>query len=125
MSEKTEKIKQKFLDELKNISDMQTLESIRVKYLGKSGLITSLLKDMKSLSQDERKTFGQVVNKLKGEAEKLMGEKMKKSEKCRFLIFQLLPIQKEVHTIPSRLFRESVRIYSSPWALRLRNTARL
>ena len=81
MSEKTEKIKQKFLDELKNISDMQTLESIRVKYLGKSGLITSLLKDMKSLSQDERKTFGQVVNKLKGEAEKLMGEKIEEIKK--------------------------------------------
>lgn len=81
MSEKTEKIKQKFLDELKNISDMQTLESIRVKYLGKSGLITSLLKDMKNLSQDERKTFGQVVNKLKGEAEKLMGEKIEEIKK--------------------------------------------
>ena len=75
MSDRTQEIKQAFLDELKNISDIASLESVKVKYLGKNGSITALMKDMKSLAPEEKKAFGQIVNKLKGEASSFIADK--------------------------------------------------
>ena len=75
MSDRTQEIKQAFLDELKSISDIASLESVKVKYLGKNGSITVLMKDMKSLAPEEKKAFGQIVNKLKGEASAFIADK--------------------------------------------------
>ena len=55
----------KFDEELQSASDVQTLEAMRVTYLGKKGSITDLLKNMKDLSPEEMKSFGQDVNNLK------------------------------------------------------------
>ena len=68
MSEKTTTMKQEFLSKLASVGDMTSLDALRVEYLGKNGLITGLLKEMKNLSVEEKKTFGQEVNILKTEA---------------------------------------------------------
>ncbi len=68
MSEKTTIMKQEFLTKLTAIDNMVDLDALRVEYLGKNGLITGLLKEMKNLSVEEKKTFGQEVNILKTEA---------------------------------------------------------
>ncbi len=68
MSEKTTIMKQEFLTKLEAVVDMASLDALRVEYLGKNGLITGLLKEMKNLSVEEKKTFGQEVNILKTEA---------------------------------------------------------
>ena len=68
MSEKTTTMKQEFLAKLTAIDNMVDLDALRVEYLGKNGLITGLLKEMKNLSVEEKKTFGQEVNILKTEA---------------------------------------------------------
>ena len=68
MSEKTTTMKQEFLAKLTAINNMVDLDALRVEYLGKNGLITGLLKEMKNLSVEEKKTFGQEVNILKTEA---------------------------------------------------------
>lgn len=68
MSEKTTIMKQEFLAKLTAIDNMVDLDALRVEYLGKNGLITGLLKEMKNLSVEEKKTFGQEVNILKTEA---------------------------------------------------------
>lgn len=68
MSEKTTTMKQEFLAKLTAIDNMIDLDALRVEYLGKNGLITGLLKEMKNLSVEEKKTFGQEVNILKTEA---------------------------------------------------------
>ncbi|MBQ9757741.1 MAG: phenylalanine--tRNA ligase subunit alpha [Clostridia bacterium] len=68
MSEKTTIMKQEFLSKLNSIENMTDLDALRVEYLGKNGLITGLLKQMKDLSVEEKKTFGQEVNILKTEA---------------------------------------------------------
>ena len=46
-------------------SDLKTLDSIRVEYLGKNGHITQLLKTLGSLSAEERPKVGQAVNDAK------------------------------------------------------------
>ncbi len=75
MAEQTVKLKSELLEKLAAAKDVQELEQIRVEYLGKSGLITGLLKGMKDLSIEEKKTFGQEVNALKDEAATLIAEK--------------------------------------------------
>ncbi len=78
MSEKTNELKASFLAEISACSSMDALEEIRVKYLGKKGLVTDLLKDMKNLSPEEKKTFGQAVNVLKEEVAEKISEKREK-----------------------------------------------
>ena len=55
---------------------MTDLDKIRVSYLGKKGSITALLKGMKDLPNEERKTFGAEVNKLKAQAAQLIEERL-------------------------------------------------
>ena len=75
MSEKTAQLKAAFLDALDTADNMEALEKIRVEYLGKKGLVTELLKDMKNLTPEEKKTFGQTVNVLKEEVTDKIAEK--------------------------------------------------
>ncbi len=83
MAEQTIKLKEQLEAKLNSAKDVQTLEQIRVEFLGKNGLITGLLKGMKDLSIEEKKTFGQEVNVLKNEAADLIatkGEELKSAE---------------------------------------------
>lgn len=83
MDEKIISLKEKFENELEKIENMSELENVRVAYLGKKGSVTDLLKGMKALSNEEKKTFGQKVNELKGiVAEKISAktEELKKKE---------------------------------------------
>ena len=67
MDNKIAAIKEQFLAELAKAENSADLEAIRVAYLGKKGFVTELMKEMKDLSVEEKKTFGQKVNELKGE----------------------------------------------------------
>ncbi len=51
--------------EIKSASTPQALQDVKVKYLGKKGLVTKQLKSLGSLSTQARKEKGQEVNKLK------------------------------------------------------------
>lgn len=53
------------LDQLKQADDGKTVEEIRVRYLGKKGLITQQLKSLGAMSVEDRKVFGKVVNEAK------------------------------------------------------------
>ncbi len=68
-------VKQSFYDALGKAASMEQLEQVRVEYTGKKGHVTELLKDMKSLSNEEKKTFGQEVNLLKNEVNEKIAEK--------------------------------------------------
>ena len=65
MDEKILSLRERIDNELKAVSDLSELDSLRVSYLGKKGSITSLLKGMKDLAADQKKAFGADVNKLK------------------------------------------------------------
>ena len=75
MSAKVNELRDALILKLQSVSCMEDIESIRVEYLGKSGLITGLLKGMKDLSIEEKKDFGGKVNELKNEASELIGKK--------------------------------------------------
>lgn len=75
MAEKTTEVRLAFLAALETVSSADELEKIRVEYIGKKGYVTELLKEMKSLSNEEKKTFGQAVNVLKDEVNAKIAEK--------------------------------------------------
>lgn len=56
-------------------NDEAQIEEIRVKYLGKKGELTAILKQMGGLSPEERPKMGQLVNQAKQELEGLIAEK--------------------------------------------------
>lgn len=60
-----EAIRQKIVVELQEARDMQTLENIRVKFLGKKGELTAILKQMGKLSAEERPVIGQMANEIR------------------------------------------------------------
>ncbi len=75
MADKTTEVRSNFLAALENVQTMDELEKIRVEYIGKKGYVTELLKEMKNLSNEEKKTFGQAVNVLKNEVNDKITEK--------------------------------------------------
>lgn len=60
-----EAIRQKIVVELQEAHDMQALENIRVKFLGKKGELTAILKQMGKLSAEERPVIGQMANEIR------------------------------------------------------------
>lgn len=77
MKEKVKQIEKTAIQELEECKDLKTLEDIRIKYLGKKGELTSILKMMGTLSPEERPVMGSIVNKVRDELEKVIEEKEK------------------------------------------------
>ena len=53
------------LEKITQTSDSQTLDQLRVHYLGKKGEITSLLKTLGKLAAEDRPKAGEVINQAK------------------------------------------------------------
>lgn len=69
MKQKLEEIKSAALAAITLAEDEKQIDEVRVKYLGKKGELTAILKQMGSLSSEERPVMGQLVNKVKAELE--------------------------------------------------------
>lgn len=66
ISEMSDAVKKK----LGEIKTLQELQDLKVKYLGKKGEVTSMLKGLGGMAPEERPIFGQKVNSLREELEK-------------------------------------------------------
>ena len=75
MKEKLEAIRAAAESAIKDAIDEKQIEEIRVKYLGKKGEITALLKQMGGLSPEERPKMGQLVNDAKQLVETAISER--------------------------------------------------
>jgi len=58
-------------------ADAGALDALRVRYLGKKGEITAILKQMGGLSPEERPVIGQLANEVRAEIERTIEEKGK------------------------------------------------
>ncbi|MBR3949027.1 MAG: phenylalanine--tRNA ligase subunit alpha [Clostridia bacterium] len=92
MDSKIVLLKEEFSAELMKAENTADLEAIRVKYLGKKGSVTDLLKEMRDLSPEEKKAFGQKVNELKAEVADKIAERTTELKE--------LEIQKEIEAMP-------------------------
>ncbi len=77
MKEEIEKIKVESTEGLKKIQDLKELETFKVKYLGKKGSLTTILRGMKDLTPEERPVIGSLVNQVRDLIENLISEKEK------------------------------------------------
>jgi phenylalanyl-tRNA synthetase alpha chain len=77
MLENLEKIKAQFSKELHAANAKEELEKIRVTFLGKKGLVTDELKNLRNLVAEEKKVAGMQVNTLKGEIEQAIADYQK------------------------------------------------
>ena len=69
MKEQLEIIRREALAAMDEAADSQALEALRVKYLGKKGELTAVLKQMGKLSPEERPVMGQVANAVRADIE--------------------------------------------------------
>ena len=75
MKEKIEAIRAAAKAAIEKTASENEIEELRVKYLGKKGELTAMLKQMGSLSAEERPAMGQLVNEAKQKLEALIAEK--------------------------------------------------
>jgi len=90
------------LEEINKISSIENLETIRIKYLGKKGLISLEMKSLSSLSMEEKKTKGQELNIIKSFFEASLQNK--KNEIENKSINEKLQKEKIDTTLPPRDF---------------------
>ena len=77
MKEQIASIKEKSIKEISDSKDLKELNELRVKYLGKKGELTLILRGMGGLSPEERPVIGSLVNELREEIESLIQSKEK------------------------------------------------
>lgn len=69
MKDKLREIRMLAIESIDNVSTLLELEDLRIKYLGKKGELTSVLRDMGKLSAEERPVVGQIANEIRVEIE--------------------------------------------------------
>ncbi|MBO6232736.1 MAG: phenylalanine--tRNA ligase subunit alpha [Clostridia bacterium] len=99
MKEQIEQIKVTSIEEVKNAKDLRELSDLKVKYLGKKGELTSVLRGMKDLSVEERPVIGGLVNKVRDELNELFDSKEKELQEAE--LSKKLEEEKIDVTLPS------------------------
>ena len=77
MQNKLEGLKNEFLSSLEAIKNEESLKELETEFLGKKGKLKDILKDIKNLSIEEKKTVWALTNELKN----LFGEQLTKKSK--------------------------------------------
>ena len=75
MQEKIFQIKSLAISDIINAKDLKELFDVKVKYLGKNGCVTELMKGMKDIPKEDRPAFGKIVNDLRVEIENVLNER--------------------------------------------------
>ena len=77
MKEKIANIKENAIKEIELAGNLKSLDDVRVKYSGKKGELTLVLRGMGALSPEERPVVGAMVNEVRDELEELISKKEK------------------------------------------------
>ena len=80
MNEKLQSIKEEAIRQIKESDAPEKLNDVRVKYLGKKGELTAVLKSMKDVAKEDRPKVGQMVNEVRAEIETALEETKKQME---------------------------------------------
>lgn len=76
MKQQLENIESAAMEEASSSSSLKALDELRIKYLGKKGELTAILKQMGKLSAEERPVIGQLANKVRQDIENAIASKM-------------------------------------------------
>ena len=122
MKERLEQILNDATAKIQESDALDKLNDVRVSFLGKKGVLTSVLKSMKDVAQEERPLIGQMVNETRAKIEKHL-EETKKELEAKILEAKLeeevidvtLPAKKQTlgHRHPNTIALEEVeRIFT-------------
>ena len=100
MLNELQQIRQQAADALAQAGDLKALDDLRVKYLGKKGELTVILKQMGKLSAEERPKVGQLANEVRSGIEALVEERTAAVKAA--LLDQKLALEKLDVTMPGR-----------------------
>ena len=95
-----QQIRQQAAEALAQAGDLKALDDLRVKYLGKKGELTAILKQMGKLSAEERPKVGQLANEVRSGIEALVEERTAAVKAA--LLDQKLALEKLDVTMPGR-----------------------
>lgn len=101
MKEKLLALKSESVEQINNAKDLAELDGLRVKILGKKGLLTDLNKGMRDLSPEDRPIIGAIINEVRAEIDSALESKLnslKEIEKNRKLKEEIIDI-----TLPGRM----------------------
>ncbi|MDD6366196.1 MAG: phenylalanine--tRNA ligase subunit alpha [Stecheria intestinalis] len=79
--EEIQSVKEEALQKIAEAGDLDTLQQLRVSYLGKKGSVQQLMTVMKTLPREEKPAFGQQVNQVKKEITDALGARMEQVQK--------------------------------------------
>lgn len=103
MQEKLLELQKNALAEIAEADSIEKAESLRVKYLGKKGELTIILKGMGKLSAEERPIVGKVGNEVRTAIEEGINNaktELKKAEQAKKLAEEVIDV-----TMPSKEFK--------------------
>jgi phenylalanyl-tRNA synthetase alpha chain len=98
MKNQIEEVKSKFLSEILSVEDEKQLEELRVKYLGRRGIIQSLFDKLREVPKEEKPALGKLLNELKELAQGKYNEKKLEIERKKAKVESVVDL-----TIPGRL----------------------
>ncbi|CAM3819232.1 phenylalanine--tRNA ligase subunit alpha [Alkalicoccus chagannorensis] len=75
MQERLQELQDEAVKQVADADTLQELEEVRVRYLGKKGPITEVMKSMGRLSKEERPAVGAKANEVRGRVQELIEEK--------------------------------------------------
>lgn len=107
MEQQLKDLRESAVAELMKADSPDTLNDLRVKYLGKKGSLTGILRGMGALSAEERPRIGQIVNQIRSELEGLIeskGAELKDAELAKRLASERIDV-----TLPGRCMSEGHR----------------
>lgn len=84
MREKLLKLREIALSSTKNTENLEELEELRIRFLGKKGELTAVLREMGKLAAEERPIIGQIANEIRDDIEEsisLIREDLREEEK--------------------------------------------
>lgn len=100
MEQQLKELRESAVVELAKADSLDMLNDLRVKYLGKKGSLTSILRGMGALSAEERPRIGQIVNEIRAELEGVIeakGTELKEAELAARLASERIDV-----TLPGR-----------------------
>lgn len=80
MKEKLAELRQQGLDAIKDSQDLDKINQVRVKWLGKKGPLTQILRGMRDLSPEERPAVGKYANDVRNELQKALKQRRQEME---------------------------------------------
>ncbi|MFH2138903.1 MAG: phenylalanine--tRNA ligase subunit alpha [Candidatus Omnitrophota bacterium] len=80
MQKKLIQIEKEFEQDITELSSRETLEAVKIKFLGRKGSVAAVFKEMGQLSAEEKPLFGQKINELKDKLNQKIAEKEQELE---------------------------------------------